>query len=215
MRLVLVLAALTLLSACNMVITQQPVFSKLDSFGAPHLRAGVWDRPPSEACAFDEKASMKSWPSCAQGAVAEPFKMSGWNENAGQKTWTSIDYILGWGHPQVLQAHLTSATGDPMPMPAFYMYVAINPTKLDNTGQIIEYESWPIMCGPPPPPDAKGPNGNPMRGGTLQPLPGLTMDASGNNCSTNSKAAIRGAAGPSRAWNKDITVNHWVRDGND
>lgn len=213
MRLILILAALSLLGACNMVITQQPVFSRLDAYGAPQLRQGVWDQPPSAACQFDKSAPLKTWPSCAQGAVVEPFKMSGFNDNNGKRAWTSLDYVLGWGRPQVLQAYLTSATGDPLPMPAFYFYIAVHPTQTDNLGRITAYKSWPVMCGPPPPAGAKGPDGGTPRYGTLSPLPGLTMDQGGNNCSTASKAAIRGAAGQSRAWNKEITASHWVRDG--
>ena len=38
------------------------------------------------------------------------------------------------------------------------------------------------------------------RNGTLKPLPGLTMDASGNDCMTTSPDAVRGAAGASRQW---------------
>jgi hypothetical protein len=205
--------ALALLGACNMVVTRDPVFSKADAAGAPAMRPGVWDGEPAANCTVDESQPLADWPACANGfVVLDDHTLGEVRDQNGKPARATADYVLATGRPRVLQLHLTA---DDPAMPAFYVYGAFEPTKLDDAGRIVAGRSWIVVCGPPPPPSAaQGPNAKP-RMGTLHPFDGLKMDSDGTNCAPGSPDALRGAARLSRAQTepKDISGSHWVRDG--
>ncbi|HXQ14745.1 MAG TPA: hypothetical protein VN814_09005 [Caulobacteraceae bacterium] len=217
MRRLLITASLLLLGACNMVVTQDPLFTKADA--SLQLREGVWLEPSDGPCDFDQSKPLAQWPSCAKGVIVSKGQIGAWDtDDKGVKTWKSSDVIFTAGQPPVAQVHLADmdvkGVGDVPLKPALYLYLVIKPTKTDDSGQIIAYTGWPILCGPPPPDGAKGPDGSSPRMGTLQPLPGLTMDKEGNNCTTASRDALRAAGVASEKWAQtgSMTVTHWVRD---
>ncbi len=217
MRLILALTGLLLLGACNMVVTKTPLFSKADTVGEAQLRPGVWRETPRDPCDFDETKPFIDWPGCANGFIVTDGQVGGYNTDAnGKKTWSSSDLLVAGGEPRVIQVLLkdlgVKGLGD-LPFGPMYLYVAARPTKID--ARIVAYTAWPILCGPPPPPDAKGPDGKAMRMGTLKPLPGLTMDKDDNNCTTSSQAVVRAAAKASVQWQdaNATTEDHWIRDG--
>jgi hypothetical protein len=219
MRLLLAIASLALLGACNMVVTKAPLFSKADTAGLAQLRPGVWRETTDKPCDFDETKPLADWPGCANGFITKDGQVGGYDTDAnGKKTWSSLELIVAGGEPRVMQVLMkelgVKGLGD-LPFGPMYLYVAAHPTKTDAQGRIVAYSGWPILCGPPPPPDAKGPDGNSVRTGTLKPLPGLTMDKDGNNCTTTSQAAVQAAAKTSEQWQDSnaTTENHWVRDG--
>jgi hypothetical protein len=216
LRLALVFVALTALSACNMLMTQQPVFGRPSEIGAPAMRLGVWAEQSSDDCKFDETQPLAAWPSCANGFVVLPDgKLGAYNSQNGQKpVWQTTGYIMASGDPRVFQIHMTGAMASSLPMPQLYVYAGLKPTKLDDLGHVIAAESWPVQCGPPPP-DKPPSDGSPQRFGTEHPLPGMMMDAQGNNCTATDPDAVRAAAKASRQWTKesDMAVSHWVRDG--
>ena len=219
MRLILVMAGLLLLGACNMVVTKEPLFSKADGARDAQLRPGVWRQTDHDPCDFDESKPITDWPSCANSSVVKDGEVGGYNTDAdGKKTWASTDLILAGGEPRVIQVLMkdlgVKGLGE-LPFGPMYLYMAVHPTKTDGQGFIVAYDAWPILCGPPPPPDAKGPDGKAMRMGTLKPLPGLTMDKDDNNCTTSSQAVVRAAAKASQQWQESssTTESHWIRDG--
>jgi hypothetical protein len=206
---------LALLGACNMVMTKTPVFTLADAAGAPALKPGVWRQDGGDpSCQFDESQPYESWPACANGVVIKDGVMGAYRIQGDSKTWVSTPFILASGSPRVFQTYLDATIGMTS-LPPVYFYVALDPTASDDHGRITAFTSWIVLCGPPPPPGAMMPDGKTTRNGTLEPLPGLTMDASGNDCDTASPDAVRGAARASRQWAKptDITHDHWVRDG--
>jgi hypothetical protein len=214
-RAALAVAALTLLGACNLVMTKDPVFTKADAAGAPPLKPGVWRQDADASCPpFDESQPLAAWPACANGFVVKQDSVGAFQTQAGKTSWASTAFILASGSPRVLQIHLDASIGGSS-LPPLYVYGAVEPTKLDADGKIVALTSWLVMCGEPPPADAKMPDGKSTRNGTLHPLPGLKMDDSANDCTTTSPDAIRGAAKASRQWTKpsDLTRDHWVRDG--
>ena len=213
-RIALVIAALALLGACNIVTTNTPLFTKADAVGAPQLRPGVWDEDPAADCTVDETKPLPDWPGCANGfVVIDNSTFGGYSEKDGKRVWSTVSSVLAAGDPLVFQLLSTSATGS-APIPATYVYAGLAPTRRDAEGRVIATQSWPVQCGKPPPADAKTPDGG-QRTGTLDPLPGMTMDADGVNCTTASPAALRAAAKASRKWtvSGETTAAHWVRDG--
>jgi hypothetical protein len=216
---ILIIASLLLLGACNMVVTKDPMFTKADT-GGFRLREGVWNEPSSSPCDFDETKPLAQWPDCAKGVVVTKDQIGAWDTDAkGARTWRSSDVIFAGGQPPVAQVHLQDmemkGVGDLPISPSLYLYLALRPTKTDDAGRVTAYTGWPILCGPPPPDGAKGPDGTSPRMGTLAPLPGLTMDKDGNNCTPASREALRAAGVASEKWAKpdSMTVTRWVRDG--
>ena len=64
MRILIALAAASLLGGCNMVMSETPWFSVADQTGAPQLREGVWVEPGAN-CAFIKDDPVDKWPTCA------------------------------------------------------------------------------------------------------------------------------------------------------
>jgi len=212
---IFVLAALTLLGACIMVFTKEPVFAAADGRGAPAMRPGVWDSDPNPGCQRDEAKPVSQWPSCANGfVVLDDHTIGSFYDETGKPAWTTSDYVLASGKPRVFQVHFTS--DDPLTPSAFF-YAGFEPTKLDDAGRIVAGQTWFVVCGPPPPAQAStsGDGAQQQRVGTLHPFAGLTMDKDGVNCMPASPDALRNAARGSHALTaaKDISNAHWVRDG--
>jgi hypothetical protein len=213
-RIALMIAALAVLGACNIVTTKTPLFTKADAVGAARLRPGLWDEDAAADCTVDESKPLTDWPGCANSfVVIDDATFGGYSDENGKRVWSTASALLVGGDPMVFQIH---ATGDAKPgaTPDAYVYSGVTPSKLDAQGRIVATLSWPVQCGKPPPADAKNPDGG-QRTGTLEPLPGLTMDADGANCTTASPAALRAAAKASRKWTApgETTAAHWVRDG--
>ncbi|MDB5469792.1 MAG: hypothetical protein JWR84_1352 [Caulobacter sp.] len=199
------------LSACNMVITTEPTFLAEDQ-GTPALREGLWVNPEKD-CKFDIKARPTKWPECAHWVVIKGSAMTGVSEKGEA---FNVPFVLAAGDPRVLQIRIDDdKKGDDGKAATLYAYMGLKPLKTDREGRIVAYSGWMVQCGPPPPKDAKKPDGNP-RYGSLEPSPGMIMDDDLSGCAPESKAALIGAAGLSEHF-EDGGANgedsRWVRDG--
>src|SRR5580704_8692594 len=229
MRLALALLGLTLLSACNVVMTKTPLFTTADSAGAPTLRPGVWVFFKEPGCQVDESKPFADWPDCSGGGIVSATELAGHKKGTPKDALERTPFVLASGDPRIGQVQITidmsagadaSASGGgeasasvsvTQPKSQPYGYAAIRPTKLDPQGRIVAFASWPVLCGPPPPKDK---DGNDTAMATLHPLPGIEMKPGDAVCTTRSIPALRGAAKASEAWaDKPLSVAHWVRDG--
>lgn len=193
-QMVALATAAALLGACsNQVFSERPLFAPTRE---PALRPGVW-AAPSEPCRFDPAAALKAWPKCAGGQVVQP----------GQRAWRERRISLQMvGDPPILQVSQSDRRGP-------YYYHALEPLRRDAQGHIVEMETWPVLCGPPPTPrpNEQG-EWEATDGVTDHLLPGLIV--SGQNCEARDPAAVRNAAAASRGWEADMHVrSFWVRDG--
>lgn len=206
------LMALLMLGGCNVVVTEQPLFSARDEAGAPPMKPGLWRMDADEACDFDPAKPLADWPECASGAVFAPGVISGHDKKDGKDVRIEAPFILAAGDPRVGQLRLVDEDieGHGKANPP-YGYVAVKPTKLDH-GAIVEVTYWLVLCGPPPPPNAKTRSQKPALG-TLHPLPGMKMKPGDAVCTTDSQAALRGAAAASRAWGEKPKRARWIRAG--
>jgi hypothetical protein len=222
----LALAALSLLGACNVVLTQGPLFKAADEAGAPAMRPGVWLIGQEGGCRFDERAPIDAWPDCAGGAVVKAGEMTG-PDKKGKGAWEREPFVLAAGDPRIIQMRVqetlsvdasaqasgggeASASASGGGAAQSYGYAGARPVSFDAQGQITSLVYWPVMCGPPPPRNAKGEE---VAGGTQKPLPGMDMKPGDPVCTTTSTAALRGAAKASKAWTEKPMQAHWVRDG--
>jgi len=208
------LLAALLLGGCNMVLTPTPMLTKADEGGAPGFKPGVWRGKDDPACAVDEHAPLDSWPGCANGAVVGDDDISVYQTVNGQRTAKAkVAYVLAAGEPRLLQISLAGVPLGPALSLSLsgYVYGGLRPTKTDEAGRITAYSAWLVLCGPPPPPNAHGAN---TSFATLAPFPGIVMDKTRQNCTTNSVAALRQAAVESaKLSDASPSTSYWVRDG--
>jgi hypothetical protein len=225
-RLALVCCGLALLSACNIVLTKDPLFTQKDAAGAPTLKPGVWLFFKDSDCALDEHKPFNEWPDCAGGGLVTLEDIAGHKSNTPGDTLEHAPYVLAAGEPRVMQLQVdvdlsvtadATATGDATVTTKSdstkakpYAYAAVHPTKLDDQGRIVAFTLWPVQCGPPPPKNAKGED---TAMATLHPLPGIQMKKGDAVCTTTSPAALHNAAKASQAWADQPREAHWLRDG--
>jgi hypothetical protein len=226
LRLACIIAGFALLSACNVVLTKDPLFTQADAAGAPTLRPGVWIFFKEADCKLDESRPFTDWPDCAGGGLVKGNSVKGHKAGAPSDQLEDTPVILAAGDPRIMQAQVdidlsvqgqASASGDATASATSsashsrpYGYGAVRPTKFDDQGRIVAFSLWPVQCGPPPPKNAKGED---VAAATLKPLPGIEMKPGDAVCTTRSTAALRGAAKASEAWAPEPrSDSHWIRD---
>jgi len=210
MRVLLGLCLVLLLGACNRVHSDRPLFFASDSPDAASLRDGLWviEDGDEADCRYDARRPVTRWPACADWMLVRGGEILGYDapdrgDAAGAGEWTSLPIVLSGGDPLILQVGM-SEDGK-----VDYLFFGVERTAGD-AGAITAFSSWPVMCGPPPPEGAMT-NGK-RRYVTLEPLPGLTI-ADESSCTATDGAAVRNAAGPSRAWAGDEAGGaRWIRD---
>lgn len=222
-RLALAFIGLAFVGACNVVMTEKPLFTQTDAAGAPALRPGVWSFFHEPGCKVDESRPFTEWPNCSGGGIVRDGEIIGANGGKDQP----MPLIIAAGEPRIAQLQMqidvtagaaASASGGAQasasasvsaPKAAPYGYVALKPTKFDAEGRITAFRFWPVQCGPPPPNDKGGEMGSP----TEHLLPGLERPPGETVCTTHSIDSLRNAARASEAWDDDHQQSHWVRDG--
>ena len=130
------------LSACNMVVTTEPMFLAQDQ-ATPALREGLWVSPKKD-CKFDIKTPTTTWPECAQWIVIRGSSMTGTDEKGEA---FAMPFVLAAGDPRVMQLKIEDEK-----KAAIYVYLGVRPLKFDKQGQTVEYRSaqvWRIENGKP------------------------------------------------------------------
>lgn len=210
--------SLGFLSACNVVLTKDPLFTAADEAGAPPLRPGVWVMQDPD-CSFDEARPVTTWPDCSGGMIFRDGQAIGVSRKEGKTSWERQPLVIAAGDPRIaqLRVHLNLSSGSGHNVSGqettLYGYAAVEPLKTGPAGRITAFSYWPVQCGPPPPPpkpDAKPEVAFQM--GTRHLLPGLEMKEGEAVCTTSSIAALRNAAKASKAWAEKIGTAHWARE---
>jgi hypothetical protein len=212
LRILVALMGLTLLSACNVLVTDKPLFSAADEAGAPALKPGVWLLFEGPGCKLDPRTPIDEWPDCAGGGMVRGGEVIDHDEKAPKGVWEHSPFIFAAGDPRIAQlqvkGQITTNAGSQTTLS--YGYAGARPTKLDDQGRIVALSYWFVICGPPPPKDK---NGNDSALGTLKPFPGLTMKPHDATCTTDSQAVVRSAAIASEAFKDGPAEARWLRDG--
>ncbi len=212
LRLAVVLCAAFGLGACNLVVSQTPMFAGADASHAPGLRPGVWAAPEPK-CEFKASDPVNQWPSCANPGIidTDAIRPMPGSQAAAQQQIDKVPYVLAAGDPRVMQVEIKLTLVKDAPATTFFYYVALTPTAFDHDGRIVAAQLWPIQCGPPPPqPKTTDQDTDPSDMVSKHPLPGMKVDK--GVCAATDKAAILGAARPSRAWADQISTLKWVKD---
>lgn len=198
------------LTACAAVTSERPLIGAADTHGAPVPRPGVWIMP-SAGCRFSPRASVASWPDCANGALISPSTIIGGKRDATGAFTEALSYELAAGDPAIMEI-FTPPSRDPGD-PAI-VYVGVRPLAADADGKITQARVWMALCGPPPIANGQAPSTKPAK-----LPPGLTPVKGKTYCLVKSQAALRAAVARSEAWAFRGTpddyglIARWVRDG--
>jgi hypothetical protein len=179
----------------NLVYSEGPLFFAADARGAPRFKPGVWVGQ-DEGCQTDLSKPMDQWGDCAEGFVV------GRKGLADPRHFKGAKLVLAAGDPMVLQMgpEPGAETND-------HYYSAVKVLERDARDRVTAFSTWPVQCGPPPPPEAP----DQPRGVTTAPLPGLEIV--GRNCVATTREAVRVAAEASQAWTRSPAQARWLRAG--
>ena len=187
-RSVLALAAL-LLGACNMVMSDKPMFAD-DDRGSLTPRPGLWLNV-DQACRFDPSGPQSGWPQCAMWLV-----VSGSGDDLvvtdGKGQTQELKALFAAGDPPVIQARWVDTAKDSR---VYYGFLGLTPGAADGNVRFASATVWLVECGVP---DAKS--------GDISPHPGI-----GPDCRPQSQDSIRSAATLSRRPD-NLSEWRWLRD---
>mgnify|MGYP000993104926 CR=1 FL=1 len=201
-RIIFVLAALTLLGGCNMVVTPTPMFDAGDA-APPDLRNGLW-LAESADCEVDTRKPLRRWPDCAEWMIYRDGELSFPDGGKTPADDSRVTALLASGTPRIWQLTIT----DPDGMQVNF-YAGLEPVELDARGRIIRYRYWPALCGPSQatPTDREEALSDLV---TKAPFPGLTME--GGGCLPADEAALRNAVAASRSFVDPLDEARWIRE---
>lgn len=182
-RSTLVLAAL-LLGACNMVMSEKPLFADADrSTLAP--RAGLWLMRDKQ-CRFDESRPESGWPQCAMWVVV---RSSGDRLEVmdGKGQTEQLGALFAAGDPPIIEVRWVDTAKDSR---VYYGYLGLTAGPANSDGRFSSASAWLVECGEQDP-ETKD----------IQPHPGI-----GPDCRPSSKDAVRLAA---KLSHRADTVSEW------
>ncbi len=178
------------LGACNMVISENPMFAAGDA-ASVIPRDGIW-LAEDEECNFDPAPAETSWPRCAVWVVvrnsARELQLS---DGKGQSE--RIDSLFAAGEPVIIEARWTDSASETRRVT--YGYFAVQPQQAQSDGRFVRASLWPVECGIQANKEAE-----------IRPFPGISPE-----CRPGSKDAIRAAAVSSRR-GEQVKSWRWLRE---
>ena len=201
MRALIVAIASLLLTACNVVMSEEPLFGEADAARAPPFRDGAWISMSAEC--QSQWRDPRAPPPCVEHGQVVGGRLIAPDEPPGAAI------VAGGGVPLIVQVRFSqeeAATGEPFTV---HIYGALKPTRLDAQGRVVEARRWLVLCGEPPP-EAGRDSLRREEHLTRSPLPGLTIDPELGLCRAHEPQAVRNAARASEAWDEEKAVLRWV-----
>jgi len=184
----LLLPIIALLSACNMVISETPMFAENDRADvAP--KDGVW-LANQEDCDFDASQPEAKWPECAVWVVVRNSTRE-LLVNDGKDQSQRINYLIASGTPSIIQGKWVDEAKEPGAI--YYSFYGLEWRQLGPNG-FAGASVWPVQCGLQDRP-----------GSDIRPFSGISAE-----CRPSSRDAIRSAATVSRATG-EVASWRWLR----
>jgi hypothetical protein len=184
-RHVLLALILPALGACNMLISETPIYAEADrATTAP--RNGLW-LSPNRGCEFDSREAEADWPDCAMWIVVR-------NQGGemllsdGKNQVEALSAFFAAGEPIIAQARWIDTAKEPRK--AYYGFYAVEPHQVGPDGLFSAATIWVVECGT-----------QTNQNADIVPYPGI-----GPECRATSKEAIRSAAQKSR---RADTIEEW------
>ena len=186
----LVLAVLNLLSACNMAISETPIFA-LEDRAAIAPRDGLWLSEDPD-CAFDPNLPETGWPGCAIWLIVRSSRRELLLQD-GKGEAQPARYIIAKGHPTVVQVLWRDEAKEDGK--TFYVFFGIEPGSLQSDGTFVTASSWEVKCG------VKDPSSS-----EIKAYPGIAAE-----CRPESGDGVRSAAVASRTTAEMAMSWRWLR----
>ena len=189
-RLLLLAVLLPLLSACNMAISETPIFAEEDA-AAVVPRDGLWlsDDPD---CTFDPNMPEARWPGCAIWLIVRSSGRELLLQD-GKGEAQPARYIIAKGHPTVVQILWRDQAKEDGK--TFYVFFGLEPGLLQRDGTFITASSWEVKCG------VKDTSSS-----EIKAYPGITAE-----CRPESGDGVRSSAGASRPTAEMAMDWRWLR----
>jgi hypothetical protein len=177
------------LAACNMVISETPVFADGDR-ASVLPKDGVWLGDDPE-CLFDFAKPESEWPECAFWIVVRDSGTELRVEDGKGQT-QRVGGLFANGSPAIVQGEWIDEAKKPLK--AYYAFYGLEPRNVGSDGRFTAATLWPVECGIQDKPN-----------GEIRPFPGISPE-----CRPTSKDAIRSAAAASRK-SDEAREWHWLR----
>jgi len=188
MRLLLcLLPAFVALCACNVAVSDHPMFSPEDRLSIP-LKDGLWVADDPD-CPFDVKTPKTQWPKCAFWTIVSDKKFV---DFAGDKEEERpVGTLIAKGRPPIVQVEVF-IKGD-----RSFLFFAIEPQASDPSGSTTAMDIWAVACG------TQRSSGSSSQ---VDPYPGFNKE-----CQPLTTKALRAAAIASRPKVEKVGRINWVR----
>ena len=183
------LLSLALLGACNVAMSDKPLFGDAQRSRALVLEDGIWtlDKPD---CSADLAKPRKDWPACVDWVIVGGNKaLVGSDSKPGDGP---EEILIVDGKPPLLQAKVTTSGSPPS-----WGYLVFHPLGSSKTGRVTAVEVWAVPCG-----TQEGNAANPK----IHPYPGFNEE-----CRTTSADAVRAAASKERTADTESVTWRWLR----
>ena len=175
------------LSACNMAMSNHPMFSPEEQLATP-LKDGLWVADDPD-CRVDTSLPRNRWPNCAFWVIVSGNQVV---DIAGDKEQDRpTGFLIVGGQPPIVQIEMTEEGGHS------YLFYALDLKEADAPGPLTKINLWPVACGTEKVPGSTR---------EIDPFPGLNKD-----CQPQTIEALRAAAITSRPKADDRGRMKWVR----
>ena len=182
------LPILALLGACNIAVSDKPMFSEEQRSSTLILADGLWVREKPD-CEFDRSKPKEKWPKCADWMILKASKAI---DGSDMKPEESVeDVFIADGDPPLIQAKI-----EPKDDKVIYGFLVLKVEQIGPSGKVRSGRAWTVPCG-------TSQNGSTK----ISPYPGFSEE-----CMPSSVAALRAAAAKGAAEPDDIVELRWVRD---
>ena len=176
------------LSACNVAMSDRPLFAEAQRSTTLILEDGLWLMVDA-GCEVDSAKDKAGWPKCADWVILKDNKMLASSDTKpGEEP---EDLFIVDGTPPLIQAESEGADPD-------YTFVAIESVASSPARRIVSLSAWPVPCGIKD--SKKGASAK------VAPYPGFD-----EKCRTTSVEALRAAAARGREPGTEVVRFRWVR----
>jgi len=184
---------LPVLGACNMAISETPLFTDADKANLIP-RDGVWLTEDPD-CRFDSNLPESQWPKCAiwaevNGANGQMLIRDGKDQDQQAR------FVIAKGDPPIVQILWRDDAKDDGK--TFYVFFGLEPGQKGTDTGFTTAATWEVKCG------TKDPAGS-----DIKPYPGLSPE-----CRPSSQDAVRSAATASRPTAEMAMTWRWLRPEN-
>lgn len=183
-----------LLGACNLVISESPMFTEAER-SSVGPKDGIWlsDEPD---CVFDTDKAEAEWPDCAGWLVVRDSGREFWMRD-GKGQSERGNYLIAGADPPIVQVKYADAAKEDGK--TFYVFFGLEPSAPVAGGPFTAASTWEVQCGV-------------KKGSETDPFAGISPE-----CRPSSQEAIRSAALASRNTAEMAMRWRWLgpeRDGN-